>query len=95
MEKQKEQEKLVLIGELYHAAGTGEDYIAFLADETDPEEFALALARGSVTKIIHTAAGVTTTRIIPAASIRRLYFSQTTLDTRKYKAIEIEFYDKG
>ena len=85
------EDKQVLVGNVTYAAGTGEDHLAFLADESDPEEFCEAMARGCVMKAILDGS----TWIIPAASIRRCWFGKTTFDARRHKAAEIEFYERG
>ena len=85
------EDKQVLVGNVTYAAGTGEDHLAFLADESDPEEFCEALARGNVVRVVLDGA----TWIIPAASIRRVWFGKTTRDARRHKAVEIEFFEKS
>lgn len=83
-------EKKVKVGCLTYAAGTGEDYINFLADENDPEEFAYALARRSVLSIIVDGS----TYIIPAASVRRVWFSEVLHDPRRHRPADVTFYDE-
>jgi hypothetical protein len=82
------ENEMILIGEVTYVAGMGEDHRAFVADESDPEEFAEAMVRGGVLWLTIEGA----THLIPSTMIRRVYFSKGWPDPKRYPKAKLKFY---